>query len=84
MRYLLITYVKRANGQLDEQMGVAKKLREKDVTTCNIIMDFKEKKVEKCVVEGTNMATDWDKLYSYYQQHYAAIFERLEAEASQE
>lgn len=84
MRYLLITYVKRANGQLDEQMGVAKRLREKDITMCNIIMDFKEKKVEKCIIEGASMDTDWDKLYTYYQQHYAAIFERLEAEAAQE
>lgn len=84
MRYLLITYVKRANGQIDEQVGVAKKLREKDITMCNIIMDFKEKKVEKCIIEGTNMNSDWEKLYGYYQPLYSSVIERLEAEAAQE
>lgn len=84
MRYLLITYIKRANGQLDEQVGVAKNLREKDITTCNIIMDFKEKKIEKCVIEGTNMGSDWEKLYAYYQPLYTSVIERLEKEANED
>jgi hypothetical protein len=84
MRYLTITYVKRPNGQLDEQVQVSNKLRERDLTTCNIILDFKEKKVEKCVIEGVRTETHWDTMYGYYQQIYPAIFERLEREASEE
>jgi regulator of sigma D len=81
MRYFIITYVRKANGQIDEQAAVAKKIKPRDVQTANVIMDFKYKKVEKLVIEGNVMERDWDKLYSYYKQIYPAIIERLEKEA---
>jgi len=84
MRYLLITYIRKPNGQIDEQVEVSKKIRERDITTCNVIMDFKEKVVEKCVIDRLSVNKDWDRLYGYYQPIYSSIIERLEAEASQE
>jgi len=84
MRYLLITYIRKPNGQIDEQVEVSKKIRERDITTCNVIMDFKDKVVNKCVVDGLILNKDWDRLYGYYQPIYTSIIERLEAEASQE
>ena len=84
MRYLLITYIRKPNGQIDEQVEVSKNIRERDITTCNVSMDFKDKVVNKCVVDGLILNKDWDRLYGYYQPIYTSIIERLEAEASQE
>jgi hypothetical protein len=81
MRYLLITYVRKANGQIDEQVEITKNLKVKDHQTCNAILDFKEKQVLKCVVEGKVVSTDWDKLSIYYKQVYPSVIERLEREA---
>jgi ABC-type uncharacterized transport system YnjBCD substrate-binding protein len=39
------------------------------------------KKVQKCIVDGAIVVTDWDKLYTYYQDLYPNIVERLEYEA---
>lgn len=84
MRYLLITYLHKADGKIDEQVAVAKKVKPKDIQTCNVIMDFKELKIEKCMVDGHSVDTDWGKLSTYYRQVYPAIIERLEEEARQE
>jgi hypothetical protein len=81
MRYFLITYFRKAGGQIDEQVKVAKKVRSSDIQTCNVIMDFGKKNIDKCIIEGKKLDTDWDKMYTYYQKIYPAIFERLEKEA---
>ena len=81
MRYFIITYMRKANGQIDEQAQVSKKIKTRDLQQANVIMDFKEKKVEKLVIEGNVMERDWNKLYEYYKQIYPNIIERLEKEA---
>ena len=83
MRYLLITYVKKPNGQIDEQVEVARNLKPKDLQVCNVILDFKDLKIEKCVIEGQVISKDWEQLSGYYKQVYPAIIERLEKEVSQ-
>jgi hypothetical protein len=82
MKYFLVTYYLKATGKIDEQVGVAKNLKKNDIQTCNIILNFKTRKVEKCVIDAENVVTEWDQIYSYYQQLYPAIFERLEKEAA--
>lgn len=77
MRYLLLTYRKKANGQIDEEMQVAKRLRTKDLQTSNVILDFKDQKVVQCTMDGVNVPKNWDRIVSYYYQHYANIIERL-------
>ena len=84
MRYLLITYVKKPNGQIDEQVEVSNNVKPKDIQICNVILDFKEKSVNKCIIEGKSISQDWAQLSGYYKQVYPAVIERLEAEASQE
>ena len=84
MRYLLVTYVRKGNGQIDEQLGVSKKVKPNDIQTCNIIMDFKNKTVDKAIIEGQAASKEWDAMYSYYKQYYPAIIERLDQEAGQE
>jgi hypothetical protein len=83
MRYLLITYLRKANGQIDEQVTVSASVKANDIQTCNVIIDYKEKKVEKCLIEGNVIPTDFDRLSAYYKNVYPAIIERLETEAGQ-
>jgi hypothetical protein len=84
MRYLLITYLRKPNGQIDEQVELSRNVKPKDHQVCNAILDFKDKKVLKCVIEGKAMETDWDQLSGYYKQVYPSVIERLEKEASEE
>lgn len=78
MRYLLITFVRKPNGQIDEQCAVASKLRKSDQNMCNIILDYHQHKVEKCVVEGNVLDTDWDRINEYYRAVYPKMIDELE------
>jgi hypothetical protein len=77
MRYLLLTYYKKPNGQIDESSSVATKLKTNDWQTANVILDFKELKVLKCSMNGEQVAKDWNRVVTYYHQHYAKVIERL-------
>lgn len=78
MRYFLITYVRKPNGQIDEQAQVVRNLKMKDHQLCNVILDFKDKKVEKCIIEGKKVDTDWEKMYDYYKKVYPNVIEQIE------
>lgn len=77
MRYLLLTYYRKPNGQIDEVMAVATRLKNRDYQLCNVILDFKDQKVIRCTMDGTVVPKDWDKIVSYYYQYYQSTFERL-------
>ena len=77
MRYLLLTYVKKPNGKIDEQIEVSRNLRRRDLQTANVILDFKQLKVLKCSMGGEQVPREWDRIVSYYHQHYASTIERL-------
>ena len=77
MRYLILTYYKKANGQIDEVMAVAKNLKTRDHQTANVILDFRELKVLKCSMGGEQVPRDWDRIVSYYHQHYESTIARL-------
>lgn len=77
MRYLLITYITKPNGQIDEISAVSRKLKMKDWQTCNVILDFKDQKVLLSSVQGLTATKDWDTIVSYYYKHYTHIIERL-------
>jgi hypothetical protein len=81
MRYLMITFMRKPGGQIDEQMTVSKKVRQSDIQTCNVILDFAKKKVDKCVIEGKVVDTDWEKMYTYYSKVYPNVIAQLEKEA---
>ena len=84
MRYILITYVGRPNGQIDEQVELSNKVRNSDIQTANVIMDFKESKIVKCTIQGTTISQDWSQLRNYYHQVYPDVIEKLEAENTSE
>ncbi len=77
MRYLLLTYVTKPNGQIDEQMEVGRRVRRTDLQTANVILDFKTLSVVKCSMGGQQVPRDWDRIVGYYHQHYASTIERL-------
>ena len=77
MRYLILTYYKKANGQTDEVMTVATRLKTNDIQTASVILDFKLLQVEKCSMNGVQVPRIWDTVVSYYYQHYANVIERL-------
>lgn len=77
MRYLILTYYRKASGQIDEAMTVSKKLKLKDTQTANVILDFKDCRVIRCAIDGTDGVKDWDTVVAYYYRHYANIIERL-------
>jgi hypothetical protein len=44
-------------------------------------MDYAQKKVDKCVVEGKKVDTDWDRMSTYYKGIYPSLISQLEKEA---
>lgn len=60
---------------------VAKRIQESDINTSNVIIDYADKKVEKCVIEGKQMDTDFQKMDAYYRKIYPALVNQLDREA---
>ena len=77
MRYLILTYYKKATGQIDEVMAVSKNLKTRDHATANVILDFKELKVLKCSMGGTQVPKDFNRIVEYYMKHYESTITRL-------
>ena len=77
MRYLLLTYMTKPDGRIDEVMAVSKNTKPRDIQTANVILDFKTLSVVKCSMAGTTVPNDFDRIAGYYHQHYAATIERL-------
>lgn len=77
MRYLVITYYKKANGQIDEAMAVTKNLKTRDIQCANVILDFKKLEVTKATMSGLNVPKNFDNFVQYYIQHYEHIITRL-------
>lgn len=82
MRYLLIQFIRKPGGQIDEQVTVSKRVKQSDIQTMNIIMDYAAKKVDKCVVEGKVLDKDWESMNEYYRKIYPNLIEQLEKEAA--
>jgi hypothetical protein len=77
MRYFLVSYLKQATGQMDEVVSVSARLKLRDRQTAAVILDFATQTVLQCSMNGTTVPKDWNKIVSFYYQHYAATFDRL-------
>ncbi len=77
MRYLILTYYTKPNGQIDEVMAVAKNLKTRDHQTANVILDFKTLNVLKCSMGGVQVPKDFNRIVEYYMKHYEATITRL-------
>ena len=80
MRYLLLTYYRKASGQIDESMSVSRNIKTRDLQTANVILDFKKLEVIKANMDGVSVPKDFNRIVEYYHQHYASTIERLFAE----
>lgn len=80
MRYFLVQYVRRPNGQIDEVSSVNRKLKTADYQRSNVILDFKSMQVVMAHADGKSLARDWNTIHDYYLQHYRNVFERLHRE----
>jgi hypothetical protein len=77
VRYLIITYYKKANGKIDESTAVARNLKIRDHQTASVIIDFKKLQVVKANLNGTQAPKDFNRIVEYYMQHYENIIRRL-------
>ena len=73
----MVTYIKNADGKYDEEVQVAEKLTTKLLRTANIILDFRDRKVEKARLEEP-IQRDWFILKNYYENIYRDIITTLE------
>ena len=80
MRYLLITFYRKAGGQIDEHARAAKRVRTSDISTCNLIIDYGLQKVDKCIVEGNKLDRSFEQLNEYYKKVYPGMIAQLEKE----
>lgn len=77
----MISFFRKVGGQIDEAVQVSKRVRTSDTMNANIIMDFAEKKVLKCVIEGKVHDTTFEKMRDYYIKIYPQLIQQLEKEA---
>ena len=73
--------MRKPGGQIDEQVTVSKKVKQSDLQTCNVIIDYADKKIVKCVIEGKVLDTDFEKMDAYYKKVYPNLISQLEKEA---
>lgn len=80
MRYLVVRYLRKPNGQMDELVEVTKRLRMRDHSYAAVILDFKSRRVEKAHLDGVTVPKEFDKIRNFYHQHYRRLIEQLEAD----
>lgn len=81
MRYLNISFLRKMGGQIDELVSVSKNVKNTDMQNANVIIDFADKKVVKCIIEGKEHDTTFDQLRDYYVKVYPQLVNQLENEA---
>jgi len=79
MRYLIVSYLKKPNGKMDEVIAVSKRVRLKDLQSASVILDFQEGKVLISTLDGVTVPKDFLKIRDFYHQHYRKLIDDLEA-----
>jgi hypothetical protein len=64
-RYMLVTYVQKANGKWDELTEFKNNIKMKHIQTAKVILDFKEK---KCVKNELNREAGFDDMLDFYKR----------------
>ena len=79
MRYFIVKYIRKANGQLYEIVSVSKRLKTKDLQSSAVILDFGTQKVLLSTLDGVTVPKDWWKIRDFYHRHYKNLIEDLES-----
>ena len=78
VRYFVVTYIQKADGQFDESVQVVEKnLTNKINVTASVILDFKERKVVKARLSEA-IPKDWELIRNYYYSFYGGVIDQLE------
>ena len=62
-------------------VSVGKRVRDSDMNNSNVILDFAERKIVKCIIEGKEHDSTFDQLRDYYNKIYPNLVDQLEREA---
>lgn len=81
MRYLVIQFLRKNNGRIDEIVSLAKEITPRDKENANVIADFGTKTIVKSVIENKPYDADFDKLREYYLKIYPNLIGQLDREA---
>ena len=97
--FLLVTYLTRPTyphmtaskkywsgagvARMDEQVGFARKVKNRDLSNCSVILDLVNKKIIKCVV-GELTGSDYDRVYGYFKTNYTNYMEQAEKQIAGE
>ena len=84
MRYLIVTYMRRAAGrrrelQQDEVVQVARRLRPRDISEGSVILDFRDHQVIKASLGDQAAPRDFQRIRDYYYTHYRDVIDQLES-----
>ena len=77
VRYFVVTYYLKQDGQYDEAVQVVSSLGKVISRTANVILDFKEREVIKARMEQP-IERDWTLIRDYYNKIYTQIISELE------
>ena len=77
MRYFIVQYVRRPNGQMDESITVSNRLTNRDLQTSAVIADFRDQKIIKASLQGNTVPKNFDRIVGFYHGHYKATIDRL-------
>jgi hypothetical protein len=78
MRYLIINYYRKPSGQMDEVVSIAKRIKNRDIQSAAVILDFETRTVVKCSMDGVVVPKDWQRIRDFYHQHYSQVIDDLE------
>ena len=74
---MIVNYYRRPSGKMDESMIVAARIKDRELQTAAVIVDFQTQRVIKASFDGAVVPKDFDRVVSYYQQHYQDHIQQL-------
>ena len=77
MRYMIVNYYRRPTGRMDESFVVAERVKDRELQTAAVIVDFRTQRVIKASFDGAVVPKDFARVVSYYQQHYRDHIQQL-------
>ena len=77
MRYMIVNYDRRPTGRMDESFVVARRVKDRELQTAAVIVDFRTQRVIKASFDGAVVPKDFARVVSYYQQHYRDHIQQL-------
>lgn len=82
MRYFVVKYYTRPTGKMDEVVNLARRLRDRDLATASVILDFKNRTIIKANLMGEPAIREWETIVEYYRRHYRDVIESIENDKS--